>query len=382
MSCALKGGLALMLALAASPAWSAACHSVSAELQSLSQTEVDGLVKTTATVARQLNQTKATIAVVDRVGNVLAVWRTGDAFDVRIRSGFVASTMAGEFGLENMVVPDSLAAIAKAVTGAYLSSSGNAFSTRTASFIVQKNFIPTIRNFPSGPLFGVQFSQLPCGDLVQKGDSLGIGPRRSPLGLSADPGGFPLYKNGRVVGGIGVVVSGSDYSADANPINTDYDVEEVIAQAGSKAYAAPTCIRADHITAGGFNLRYSDADKRLPKAPAIQSFAGAYIAVTGYLPTAAARGSGLRHGFVWLSVAGFRGLRVAQWHAFGGQRRGQSVCAAGLIGTGERQRWLVRGRSHDPPTAGARCCQPGPRPDSSRAQLAGRGHHLGDRPRR
>jgi uncharacterized protein GlcG (DUF336 family) len=196
--------------------------------------------------------------------------------------------------LENAVLPgavggDALAAIAKAVTGAYLSSSGNAFSTRTASFIVQKNFIPTIRNFPSGPLFGVQFSQLPCGDLVQKGDSLGIGPRRSPLGLSADPGGFPLYKNGRVVGGIGVVVDGSDYALDLNPINTDYDVEEVIAQAGSKAYAAPTCIRADHITAGGFNLRYSDADKRLPKAPAIQSFAGAYIAVTGYLPNAAAR---------------------------------------------------------------------------------------------
>ena len=294
MSRGLKVGLALMLALAASPAWSAACHSVSAEPQALSQTEVDGLVKTTATVARQLNQTKATIAVVDRVGNVLAVWRTGDAFDVRIRSGLVASTAFGGFGLENAVLPgavggDALAAIAKAVTGAYLSSSGNAFSTRTASFIVQKNFIPTIRNFPSGPLFGVQFSQLPCGDLVQKGDSLGIGPRRSPLGLSADPGGFPLYKNGRVVGGIGVVVSGSDYSADANPINTDYDVEEVIAQAGSKAYAAPTCIRADHITAGGFNLRYSDADKRLPNAPATQLFTGAYIAVTGYIPTAAAR---------------------------------------------------------------------------------------------
>ncbi|NCA24851.1 MAG: hypothetical protein EBS91_09675, partial [Betaproteobacteria bacterium] len=95
MSRGLKGGLALMLALAASPAWSAACHSVSAEPQALSQTEVDGLVKTTATVARQLNQTKATIAVADRVGNVLAVWRTGDAFDVRIRSGLVASTAFG-----------------------------------------------------------------------------------------------------------------------------------------------------------------------------------------------------------------------------------------------------------------------------------------------
>ena len=37
---------------------------------------------------------------------------------------------------------DHAAAIAKAVTGAYLSSEGNAFSTRTASQIVQEHFNP------------------------------------------------------------------------------------------------------------------------------------------------------------------------------------------------------------------------------------------------
>ena len=57
----------------------------------------------------------------------------------------------------------------------------------------------------SGPLFGVQFSQLPCSDLSARlGDGM-IGPKRSPLGLAADPGGIPLYKNGVVVGGIGVM---------------------------------------------------------------------------------------------------------------------------------------------------------------------------------
>jgi len=30
-----------------------------------------------------------------------------------------------------------------------------------------------------------------------------VGPQRSPLGLAADPGGLPLYKNGTVVGGVG-----------------------------------------------------------------------------------------------------------------------------------------------------------------------------------
>ncbi len=267
------------------------CHPVSSQPQALSAEEVDGLVGTTATIANQLGR-NATIAVVDRVGNVLAVFRSGTdnaGFNVTIRSGLVSSAVFPGFGLENAAVPDTLAAIAKAVTGAYLSSSGNAFSTRTASFIVQRNFIPTLRNFPSGPLFGVQFSQLPCGDLVQKGESPGIGPRRSPLGLSADPGGFPLYKSGRVVGGIGVVVPGSNYTLDLNPINRDNDVEEIIAQAGSRNFAAPRCIRGDKITAGGFNFRYSDSDARLPRGPGVEAFSGEYVAVAGYTDAAAPR---------------------------------------------------------------------------------------------
>lgn len=280
----------LLLAVLSDGAMAGFCHPVSTQPQALTAEEVDGLIGRTATISG-LNR-KATIAVVDRVGNVLAVYRSGsdnDGFNVTIRSGLVAPITFPGFGLENAQVPDTLAAIAKAVTGAYLSSSGNAFSTRTASFIVQRNFIPTLRNFPSGPLFGVQFSQLPCGDLVQKGELPGIGPRRSPLGLSADPGGFPLYKNGRVVGGIGVVVEGSNYSLDLNPINRDNDIEEIIAQAGSLAYAAPRCIRGDKITAGGFNFRYSDSDSRLPRNPAGQAFAGSYVAVAGYTDLAGPR---------------------------------------------------------------------------------------------
>ena len=56
--------------------------------------------------------------------------------------------------------PAALAAITKAITGSYLSSGGNAFSSRTASEIVQDTFPPnpaTI-NLGSGPLFGVQMT--------------------------------------------------------------------------------------------------------------------------------------------------------------------------------------------------------------------------------
>ena len=82
---------------------------------------------------------------------------------------------------------------------------GNAFTTRTASQIVQEHFNPREAQQPAGPLFGVQFSQLTCSDVTPQRRRRGTSARkRSPLGLSADPGGMPLYKNGTLVGGIGV----------------------------------------------------------------------------------------------------------------------------------------------------------------------------------
>ena len=80
----------------------------------------------------------ATIAVTDRVGNVLGVFRmNGARTTITVNSG---KGIPINNGLEQLGLPDHLVAIAKAVTGAYLSSNGNAFSTRTASQIVQEHF--------------------------------------------------------------------------------------------------------------------------------------------------------------------------------------------------------------------------------------------------
>lgn len=250
-----------------------------------------------AVAEAQAQNLPATIAVVDRVGNVLGVYRMTNArATVTVRS---ERDVAG--GLEKLIVPSELAAIAKAITGAYLSSEGNAFTTRTASQIVQQSFNPGENNAPSGPLFGVQFSQLPCSDFMtrfQTGQAAGPGPKRSPLGLSADPGGFPLYKNGVPVGGIGVAAD-PDYTLDPRITDRDRDQDEMIALAGTFNFGAPTNRRADAITADGKTFRYSDVEfgdlARQPGgAPALSTIpasAGGFIRVPAYADAQAREGT-------------------------------------------------------------------------------------------
>jgi uncharacterized protein GlcG (DUF336 family) len=239
----------------------------------------------------QARSAPAVIAVTDRVGNVLAVFNMTGARP----TAFTAPAPNGQnIDAQNLLVPAAAAAIAKAVTGAYLSSGGNAFSTRTASEIVQEHFPPApglTAGLESGPLFGVQFSSLPCSDLSPRFGATGtgalIGPKRSPLGLSADPGGFPLYKNGVVVGGIGVMSDG-EYGSDPDVTDIDDSDEEFIALAGTTGFDAPLTIQASRITVDGTSLRYSDATsvgfKHTGATPTYASLAasGSLVAVRGY----------------------------------------------------------------------------------------------------
>ncbi len=227
-------------------------------LEALTTAEVETVIARAAGEAQARNL-PAVIAVVDRVGNVLAVFRmNGARATAQTRPG-----TSGNIDVQGVPFPAELGAIAKAITGAYLSSGGNAFSSRTASEIVQQHFPPsrTTVGLESGPLFGVQFSQLPCSDLNTRFAGPGgafIGPKRSPLGLAADPGGFPLYKNGVMVGGVGVMADG-DYGFDPEIIDVDSDDEEFIALAGTVGFDAPATIRAERVSVDGTLLRFSDA---------------------------------------------------------------------------------------------------------------------------
>jgi uncharacterized protein GlcG (DUF336 family) len=208
----------------------------------------------------------ATIAVVDRVGNVLTVTQMSGApteVTVTTERGITG-------GLEGAVVPATLAAISKAVTGAYLSSNGNAFTTRTANQIIQEHFDPGVRYNPGGPLFGVQFSQLFCSDFVtpaaKRAGLTRPGPHASPLGLAAASGGLPIYQNGILAGGIGVV-STDIYSYDPDIFRPVIDNDEVIAIAGVTGYEAPASILAYNIAINGLTLQYTDATSADLAAP-------------------------------------------------------------------------------------------------------------------
>ena len=266
-----------------------------AAAQALTQADVGGVI---ARVVNEANArgTPANIAVVDRSGAVLAFYKMAGAptmvpvINNPTQGGHNAIPLLN--GLDGVALPAAAEAISKAITAAYLSTSnGNAFSTRTASQIIQDHFNPGTKFAPSGPLYGVQFSSLPCSDLVVRLSSadpttLTRGPHRTPLGLAGDPGGFPLYKNGVLVGGVGVKAVG-DYGLDLNIHVNDHNIDEILALAGTIGLDAPLNLRADQITVGGLLLRYADATPAEfaadpAAAPAYDTLPAPTIDVPGY----------------------------------------------------------------------------------------------------
>jgi uncharacterized protein GlcG (DUF336 family) len=214
----------------------------------LAASDVQTILQQAASAASALGK-PVTIVVTDREGNILGFFAmSGAPATTTIRS---VGTLGQ--GLEGVVAPASEAATAKAATAAFFSTSGNAFSTRTAGFIIQEHFPPGISFRAGGPLYGVQFSSLPCGNIKKPS---------ARLGLSGDPGGLPIYKNGVPAGGIGIE-GDSLYTVDRDSTDNDQPFEEVIAASAVRGFEAPALIRADNILVDGIRLPYSNVQNAL-----------------------------------------------------------------------------------------------------------------------
>jgi uncharacterized protein GlcG (DUF336 family) len=214
----------------------------------MSASDVTNVIAQAVTRAAQISPT-GVVAVVDREGFVLGVWSVNGAAP---DPGCVAN------------------AIAKAGTASFLSSDQHAFTSRTAGFIVQQNFPPGVQNKPPGPLVGVNFSNLSFTDVnryknpsgfstnVYGGGGTNGGPVPLPLpgGLAGSPGGVPLFKNGHLIGGVGVAGDG-DGPFDITPQTiANPDVDEDVALAGQIGYAPPPVLQGSHVTIDGIRVEY------------------------------------------------------------------------------------------------------------------------------
>jgi uncharacterized protein GlcG (DUF336 family) len=177
----------------------------------LSSTDVQAIVTAAANAA---DSPAMVIAVVDRQGNVLGVFRKPGA----------GATARGNFG--QMVNVNDLA-VNLARTGAFFSNDQAPLSSRTVRFISGIHFPPGVMNTESAALYGIENTNRGC-TLSAEVQANGFAPSAPVSGTQAlgiitgkadlndsdptavSPGGVPIFKNGIVVGGIGV--AGADSS--------------------------------------------------------------------------------------------------------------------------------------------------------------------------
>jgi len=158
------------------------------------------------------------IAVADRAGNILAVFRNPTA----------PVTATGNYG--TTVDPNELA-VGLARTAAFFSSNQAPLSSRTVRFVSGIHFPPGVNGTVPADLYGIENTNRGCPLNASFLPGQAINPARSINGTAtglgvitgkADtndsdpnavtPGGVPLFKGGGVVGGVGVV---SDTPANA-----------------------------------------------------------------------------------------------------------------------------------------------------------------------
>jgi len=177
------------------------------------------------------SRARMVIAVADLEGTIIGLRRMDDA---TVFSIDVAATKA-----RNMVYFNSSVRSAADLNGVPM---GTAVTNRTISFGSQPLFPPGIDDslLNPGPFFNLYLNDTanPCSQ------GLGSGlPSGNNSGIVFFPGSAGLYRNGLLVGGLGVSGDGVDQ-------------DDFVTLAGTKGFAAPDGIRADQISIEGVRLPY------------------------------------------------------------------------------------------------------------------------------
>ena len=191
--------------------------------------------------------------ILGQAAKAAMVYSPSSVIAVTDREGFVLGVY-GVSGQPSTVSFPFFNAIDKAATAAYLSSNGEAFTSRTAGFIIQPHFPPGISNTAPGPLTGVGLSSLPFSDVNHFRPATRPKDRIENTSLSGNPGGVPLYKDGVLVGGLGV---DSNTVLEALVYVAGSDIDEDIAVIGQSGYDPPSGILATEVLLNGIRLPYT-----------------------------------------------------------------------------------------------------------------------------
>jgi len=174
----------------------------------------------------------------------------------------VAPTVLGTF----CTSPDTTrfswyVAVQKARTAVFFSATNRAYSARTVGFLAQSLYPPGISGTQPGIFFGLQerFSIVtPTAILATNpvngavfNTSANVNPNL-PNGITIFPGGFPIYRNGALIGAVGVSGDGIDQ-------------DDLVSASGAALFLAPVPIRADQTQYRGARLPFA----KFPRNPAM-----------------------------------------------------------------------------------------------------------------
>ena len=224
----------------------------SASSAGLTRQEVNSIVMNavaTANITRavirlpQASRTKMSIAVSDVDGTLLAVYRMPDG---TIFSLDVASTKARNVvwfsspaGFNRYDPRPGSVDLQDFTANAPGVPAGTAITNRTISFGSMPLFPPGIDGSLPGPFFSHLYlndTAHPCTQGTQAANL-------HQSGIVFFPGSLPLYRNGQMVGGLGVSGDGVDQ-------------DDFVTAAGAKGYEADPAIRADQVVIRNVRLPY------------------------------------------------------------------------------------------------------------------------------